>query len=144
MVSKKDDESPVEVQTQVAKKHFTHLRHASLRSVLLNSIPAVLFTIGAFALYTAVEEQNPFIRQFYTDGLSFVMLACIIAAVICWGLFFWIQVRNSQKRAALWRQAMESYESLVASESQFKTKEEKREASRRSLKIAEKKFNQGF
>lgn len=139
-----DEGSPLEVQTKVAKGYFTDLRHASLRSLLLNAVPAILFTIGAISLYAAVEEQNPFIRQFYNDGISFILLACIIAAVICWGLFFWIQVRNSQKRAALWRQAMENYESLVVSESQFKTSAEKREASRKSIKRAREEMKKDF
>lgn len=137
MVELSDDlPSPI-VQTETAKKHYNNLYYRSMLSVVLYSIPAVFFTVVSIILYFGFEERWSFLHLNFYQQSDVNTIISIVAAVGCWGLFFWFQVRKTHKRAELWRKSMESYEALVLSESQFKTEEEKREAARQSIELAE-------
>lgn len=140
LTTKTEDGLPLSSQIEVAKKHYTNLREESLISLILYMIPALVFTAAAFWFYFGVEEQTPFIGQFYSSGLNFVLLSLIIASIVCWGIFFWIQVKRSHERAKLWKDSLKSYEELIINESKFKTEEERRLAARESVKNVNKKF----
>lgn len=130
-----DEEDNVEeIKKKVAKSHYSELKERSLFKLFLNAVPAILFTIAAVWFYFGVEEGTPFIGQFYNDGLSFVLLTLIIASILCWSLFFWIQVKRNHEQAALWEQSMKVYEELMNTEKELKQKsdEERRRVSRES------------
>lgn len=129
-----DEDNVVEIQKKVAKSYYSKLKERSLFKLFLNAVPAFLFTVAALWFYFGVEEGTPFIGQFYSDGLSFVLLTLIIASILCWGLFFWIQVKHNHEQAALWEQSMKIYEDLMNTEKELKQKsdEERRRVSRES------------
>lgn len=129
-----DEDNVVEIQKKIAKSHYSELKERSLLKLFMNAVPAILFTVAAVWFYFGVEEGTPFIGQFYNDGLSFVLLTLIIASILCWGLFFWIQVKRNHEQAALWEQSMKIYEDLMNTEKELKQKsdEERRRVSRES------------
>lgn len=128
-----------DVQIKTAKKHYGNLYRESIIRVIAFSIPALIFTIASIWLYVKTKEGFTFRNITYIVP-DYIMYLSIAAAIVCWGLFFWLKVYRSHKRAELWRKSMENYEALVLSESQFKTEQEKKEASRRSLKKAKKEI----
>ena len=131
------------IQIETAKKHFGSLYQESMLKVVLYSIPALVFTISSVVLFVRSEEGFNFNGMSYMVP-GYVSLLMIVAAIICWGLFFWLKVRSSHKQAELWRKSMESYENLVLSESKLKTEEEKKAASRRSLRRAQREMNKSI
>lgn len=138
-VENEDDVSEIQIET--AKKHYGNLYRQSILRVILYAIPALLFTIASLFLYIMSEEGLMFRGMSYSVP-DFLLVISIAAAIACWGLFFWLKVRNSHKQAELWKKSMESYENLVKTESQFKTEEEKKQASKRSLRKAQREMAQ--